>query len=188
MIDTRFAPYGALSLRVALGVMFIAHAYLKLAIFTVPRFRRLPRPDRPTRLPRLADHPGGDARWARHPHRLLWPLCLARLAADPARRAQRPRPQWLAVHRPERRLGISRLPRRRRRCACADRRWRPGAAPCRLRRRFEARSRLSASHCRTERATGCCNLSPVPCSGQPLSPGAVPCRTPPLPSPGTISD
>ncbi|CAN7467109.1 DoxX family protein [Bosea sp. LjRoot237] len=38
MIDTRFAPYGALSLRVALGVMFIAHAYLKLAIFTVPGF------------------------------------------------------------------------------------------------------------------------------------------------------
>jgi len=38
MIDTRFAPYGALALRVALGVMFIAHAYLKLAVFTVPGF------------------------------------------------------------------------------------------------------------------------------------------------------
>ena len=38
MIDTRFAPYGALVLRIALGVMFIAHAYLKLAVFTVPGF------------------------------------------------------------------------------------------------------------------------------------------------------
>lgn len=38
MIDARFAPYGAFVLRVALGVMFIAHAYLKLAVFTVPGF------------------------------------------------------------------------------------------------------------------------------------------------------
>uniref|UniRef100_A0A9E7ZNS3 DoxX family protein n=1 Tax=Bosea sp. NBC_00436 TaxID=2969620 RepID=A0A9E7ZNS3_9HYPH len=38
MIDNRFAPYGALSLRVALGVMFIAHAYLKLVIFTPAGF------------------------------------------------------------------------------------------------------------------------------------------------------
>jgi putative oxidoreductase len=38
MIDARLAPYGALALRVALGVMFIAHAYLKLAVFTMPGF------------------------------------------------------------------------------------------------------------------------------------------------------
>ncbi len=38
MIDARFAPYGAFALRVALGVMFIAHAYLKFAVFTVPGF------------------------------------------------------------------------------------------------------------------------------------------------------
>lgn len=38
MIDNRLAPYGALSLRVALGAMFIAHAYLKLAIFTPAGF------------------------------------------------------------------------------------------------------------------------------------------------------
>lgn len=38
MIDTRTAPYGAFLLRAALGVMFIAHAYLKLVIFTVPGF------------------------------------------------------------------------------------------------------------------------------------------------------
>ncbi len=38
MIDHRLAPYGALALRVALGVMFIAHAYLKFAIFTMPGF------------------------------------------------------------------------------------------------------------------------------------------------------
>jgi putative oxidoreductase len=38
MIDTRFAPYGIFLLRAALGVMFIAHAYLKLAVFTVAGF------------------------------------------------------------------------------------------------------------------------------------------------------
>jgi putative oxidoreductase len=38
MIDNRLAPYGALTLRVALGLMFIAHAYLKLVIFTPAGF------------------------------------------------------------------------------------------------------------------------------------------------------
>jgi putative oxidoreductase len=38
MIDNRLAPYGVFTLRVALGVMFIAHAYLKVAVFTVPGF------------------------------------------------------------------------------------------------------------------------------------------------------
>jgi putative oxidoreductase len=38
MIDNRLAPYGAFVLRASLGVMFIAHAYLKLAVFTVPGF------------------------------------------------------------------------------------------------------------------------------------------------------
>jgi putative oxidoreductase len=36
MIDTRTAPYAALVLRVALGVMFLAHSlYLKVFVFTV---------------------------------------------------------------------------------------------------------------------------------------------------------
>jgi putative oxidoreductase len=38
MIEDRFAPYGALALRLALGIMFVAHAYLKLAVFTVAGF------------------------------------------------------------------------------------------------------------------------------------------------------
>jgi putative oxidoreductase len=38
MIDTRLAPYGALGLRVALGAMFIAHAWLKLVVFTPAGF------------------------------------------------------------------------------------------------------------------------------------------------------
>lgn len=38
MVDTKLAPYGALALRLALGVMFVAHAYLKLAVFTVAGF------------------------------------------------------------------------------------------------------------------------------------------------------
>src|SRR3954468_2018570 len=37
MIDNRTAPYGALVLRVALGVMFLVHSlYLKLVVFTLP--------------------------------------------------------------------------------------------------------------------------------------------------------
>lgn len=36
MIDSRTAPYAALVLRVALGVMFIAHALLKYYVFTLP--------------------------------------------------------------------------------------------------------------------------------------------------------
>ncbi len=36
MIDNRTAPYAALVLRLALGTMFIAHALLKLLVFTLP--------------------------------------------------------------------------------------------------------------------------------------------------------
>lgn len=36
MIDTRTAPYAALVLRIALGVVFIAHSLLKLIVFTLP--------------------------------------------------------------------------------------------------------------------------------------------------------
>jgi putative oxidoreductase len=40
MIDNRLAPYGLFALRAALGIMFIAHAYLKIAIFTIPGFQQ----------------------------------------------------------------------------------------------------------------------------------------------------
>ena len=36
MIDVRTAPYAAFALRIALGVMFIAHALLKYYVFTLP--------------------------------------------------------------------------------------------------------------------------------------------------------
>jgi putative oxidoreductase len=36
MIDNRTAPLAALALRIALGVMFIAHALLKYYVFTLP--------------------------------------------------------------------------------------------------------------------------------------------------------
>jgi putative oxidoreductase len=38
MIDTRFAPYGALLLRLALGTMWIAHGLMKVFVFSVPGF------------------------------------------------------------------------------------------------------------------------------------------------------
>ena len=36
MIDVRTAPYAAFTLRLALGAMFIAHALLKVFVFTLP--------------------------------------------------------------------------------------------------------------------------------------------------------
>ena len=36
MIDARTVPYAALTLRIALGAMFIAHALLKVFVFTLP--------------------------------------------------------------------------------------------------------------------------------------------------------
>lgn len=36
MIDDRTSPYAALTLRLALGAMFIAHALLKVLVFTLP--------------------------------------------------------------------------------------------------------------------------------------------------------
>lgn len=38
MIDPRLAPYGLFLLRLALGVMFIAHAWLKFGVFTMTGF------------------------------------------------------------------------------------------------------------------------------------------------------
>lgn len=38
MIDQRFAPYALTLIRVALGVMFVAHALLKYTVFTMPGF------------------------------------------------------------------------------------------------------------------------------------------------------
>ena len=60
MIDNRLAPYGALALRIALGAMFIAHAYLKLAIFTPAGF-------------------GGFLGQVGLPSLLAWPIILAEL-------------------------------------------------------------------------------------------------------------
>jgi putative oxidoreductase len=65
MIDTRLAPYGALLLRVALGVMFIAHAYLKIAIFTMPGF-------------------AGFLSQVGLPQVLAWPIVLAEIAGGVA--------------------------------------------------------------------------------------------------------
>lgn len=36
MLYTQTAPYGAFILRLSLGIMFIAHAMLKLVVFTLP--------------------------------------------------------------------------------------------------------------------------------------------------------
>lgn len=38
MIKSSTAPYAALLLRLALGALFLAHAWLKIAVFTIPGF------------------------------------------------------------------------------------------------------------------------------------------------------
>lgn len=40
MSDHALAPWGALTLRVSLGVMWLAHGLLKLVVFTVPGFEQ----------------------------------------------------------------------------------------------------------------------------------------------------
>ncbi len=65
MIDNRFAPYGLFALRAALGIMFIAHAYLKVAVFTVPGFQ-------------------GFLASLGLPAALAWPIILAELAGGVA--------------------------------------------------------------------------------------------------------
>jgi putative oxidoreductase len=61
MIDSRTAPYALFVLRVALGVMFIAHALLKYVVFTVPGF-------------------AGFLAQVGYPSVLAWPIVLAELA------------------------------------------------------------------------------------------------------------
>ena len=143
MIDNRLAPYGAFALRAALGIMFIAHAYLKIAVFTVPGFAGFLGQ---VGFPRFLAWPIILAeldRRPRHPDRLLCPPRLGRAAAGPARRPARPRPERLGVQRPERRLGISGLPGGRGRGPRPDRRRRlrreAGHPPGRPRRPRSAR-------------------------------------------------
>jgi putative oxidoreductase len=65
MIDNRLAPYGVFALRVALGIMFIAHAYLKIAVFTVPGF-------------------AGFLSQVGYPPFLAWPIILAEMVGGVA--------------------------------------------------------------------------------------------------------
>ena len=97
MIDNRTAPYGLFALRTALGIMFIAHAYLKFAIFTVPGFEAfLAQVGMPTALAWpiiLAEFVGGVAILigvqARLRERLVLGACIR--LVGPRRRAR-----WLA--------------------------------------------------------------------------------------------
>lgn len=60
MIDTRSAPLALFLLRVALGVMFIAHALLKYVVFTMPGW-------------------AGFLQQIGYPAALAWPIFLAEL-------------------------------------------------------------------------------------------------------------
>jgi putative oxidoreductase len=65
MIDQRLAPYGLFVLRVALGTMFVAHALLKLLVFTMPGF-------------------AGFLAKVGYPAELAWPIFLAELIGGAA--------------------------------------------------------------------------------------------------------
>ena len=117
MIDSRTAPYAAFVLRIALGVMFVAHSVgLKAVGFTLPGtagfFRSL---GLPAALAYAVFAMEAD------------PLGGAGARADPARRDLGARRQRMALFGAEGRLGISCLP--------DGRGARPGAA---RRRRLRA--------------------------------------------------
>ncbi len=112
MIDARTAPYAALTLRLALGAMFIAHALLKVFVFTVPGtvqfFESLGLPGTLAYVTIGAELVGGvmlvlgiGTRWAAA---LLIPVLAGSHLGTCA--------QWMAVHGRKRRLGVSGLPER----------------------------------------------------------------------------
>ena len=122
MIDSRTAPYAAFVLRVALGVMFIAHALLKYYVFTLPGtakfFESLGLPGPLAYLTFFAELVGGAlilagvySRWV---SAALIPILHRR---DVGARRQR-----LGVHRGERRLGVPCVPDDRRASGAARRR------------------------------------------------------------------
>ena len=65
MIDSKLAPYGVFLLRASLGVMFIAHAFLKLLVFTPQGFEGF--------LAKLG-----------YPTALAWPIILGELIGGAA--------------------------------------------------------------------------------------------------------
>ena len=129
MIDTRTAPYAALILRITLGVLFLAHAGLKVFVFTpagaAQFFGSLGLPPALAYLTILAETVGGIAlilgfytRWV-----------VAGPDPGPARRHRhRSRPGRLLLQQPEWRLGIPGvLDRRSRGAGSAGRRRSCGA-------------------------------------------------------------
>src|SRR3954467_64575 len=121
MIDNHLAPYGAFALRASLGAMFIAHAYLKLAVFTVPGFEGfLGKVGLPAFLAWpiiLAELVGGVAILTGFYSRLvsvaLLPVLLGALFVHAG--------NGLGVQRPKWRLGIPGVPRCRGYCPGPDR-------------------------------------------------------------------
>ena len=111
MLYTQTAPYGALILRLSLGVMFIAHAMLKLLVFTLPGtvqfFQSVGYPGFLAYIVFAAELVGGHTVGARRLH------TLGRVGTDPdsARRRPGARTQRLGVQRTERWLGVSGIPR-----------------------------------------------------------------------------
>lgn len=89
MIDTRTAPYGALALRVTLGVAALSHGLLKVFVFTLPGtvgfFESLGLPGALAYLVTVAEIAGGLALilglWTRLVSLLLVPVLLGALWA-----------------------------------------------------------------------------------------------------------
>ena len=110
MIDNRTAPYAALLLRVALGVMFLAHGLTKLLVYTLPGTAQF--------FAKI-----GFAGWLAYPVTIfvaagvLLILGVAALGrrhrgGAAVRRVDRALRQWLGFRQSGRRLGIPDLPDR----------------------------------------------------------------------------
>ena len=128
MIDSRTAPYAALLLRLALGSMFVAHALLKLFVFTLPGtvqfFQSLGLPGVLAYVTFAAELVGGvmlilgvGSRWVAA---ALLPFLIRRRLGS--------RRQRVALQRAEGRMGIPGVPDRCGHCPDTARRWclRPG--------------------------------------------------------------
>ena len=130
MIDIMTAPYGALLLRLCLGVMFLAHALLKWRVFTPPVevefFKSLGLPGWLLYVTITVELLGAAG--------LIFGIfpalrCVVARSGNDRNHRDRSRKKRLGIHQQRWRLGISGVLGSRPICAVSSRRWSVDADP-----------------------------------------------------------